>query len=581
MTDVCEPQELWSVPVLPLLLMLSLALAVGIGFYALVTLRDVLVREKGTELARAAARVADILDRILFERAGDVRVFASDLALRTGSDEQRRQRLEFYKDVYGYYVWIALMGPDGRLLASTAASGDAPRVPEDVSQEAWFQEIHRTPRVHVHEPDRPGPGTIPTIGFSAPIRADGDGFQGAVSTRVSLAALPTVLEREGQLASHEGEPFDWLLMDSRGAVLLEIGHARPQAAPLPPQTVPLGFTVAQSDHNRVGYTEEMHLRRQVPVITGYAKLRGYGGFTGFDWTVLVRMDRDHAYAPINRLVVTVGVVGLLGAAPLALIGVWSSWKTVLEERRLRAVQRELQQTVTELHRSNSDLQQFAYVASHDLQEPLRMVSSYTQLVAKRYRGKLGPEADEFIGYAVDGAARMQKLIQDLLAFSRIDSQSHLPAKIAMDEVVNLALENLRRSVEESGAVVMRRRLPSVKGDQRQLVQLVQNLLSNAIKFRSARPPEIDVSAEPMNGMWKFAVRDNGIGLDPQFGDRIFVMFQRLHTRAQYPGTGIGLAICKKIVERHGGRIWVESQPGQGATFFFTLPGVPGDGVPGH
>ena len=200
-----------------------------------------------------------------------------------------------------------------------------------------------------------------------------------------------------------------------------------------------------------------------------------------------------------------------------------------------------------------------------------MVASYTQLLAKRYKGKLDNDADEFIAFAVNGANRMQALIQDLLAFSRVDTQGQHFEATSVETLLGYALDNLKGGIEESGAVVTHDPLPTVMADERQLLHLLQNLLSNAIKFRGQDPPLVHISAERRDNQWQFSVRDNGIGIDPQYAERIFVIFQRLHTNAEYPGTGIGLSLCKKIVERHGGRIWMESQLGQGATFYFTLP----------
>jgi PAS domain S-box-containing protein len=229
------------------------------------------------------------------------------------------------------------------------------------------------------------------------------------------------------------------------------------------------------------------------------------------------------------------------------------------------------QAAAELARSNKELEQFGYVASHDLQEPLRMVTGFVTLLQQRYQGRLDANADEYIGFAVEGVTRMQALITDLLAYSRVGDKVKALAPADLGAALVRALANLKTSIEEVGAVIMGDELPTVSGNPGQLTQLFQNLIGNAIKFRGERKPEIHVGAERKDGEWLFAVRDNGIGLDMKHKDRIFQVFQRLHTREAYPGTGIGLAICKKIVERHGGRIWVESQPGQGSTFYFTMP----------
>jgi PAS domain S-box-containing protein len=229
--------------------------------------------------------------------------------------------------------------------------------------------------------------------------------------------------------------------------------------------------------------------------------------------------------------------------------------------------------VEELNRSNEELGQFAYIASHDLQEPLRMVASYTQLLARRYKGKLDSDADEFITFAVDGANRMQRLIQDLLAYSRVGTKGKELLETSSEDALERSLLNLRGAIADSGALVTHDPLPSVLADEMQLVQLFQNLVGNAIKYQKAGTPKVHISASKNGGTkWTFSVRDNGLGIDPQYFERIFVMFQRLHKREEFAGTGIGLAICKKIVERHGGTISVESQPGQGSNFLFALEG---------
>ncbi|GAC1618963.1 MAG: hypothetical protein NVS9B13_07550 [Candidatus Acidiferrum sp.] len=232
---------------------------------------------------------------------------------------------------------------------------------------------------------------------------------------------------------------------------------------------------------------------------------------------------------------------------------------------------ELTRRTKELSRSNEELEQFAYVASHDLQEPLRMVASYLQLLARRYQGKFDAEADEFIGFAVDGAKRMQTMIQDLLSYSRVTSKAHSLELTDVKAACDVALRDLEKAIGECNAEVSVESLPMVPADAIQLTQLFQNLIGNALKYRNKRKPEIRVAATQSGEQWIFSVKDNGIGIEPQYSERIFQMFQRLHTRREYSGTGIGLAICRKIVERHGGKIWVESEPGNGSTFLFTIP----------
>jgi signal transduction histidine kinase len=241
----------------------------------------------------------------------------------------------------------------------------------------------------------------------------------------------------------------------------------------------------------------------------------------------------------------------------------------IEERR--QAEAKLLLRSQELTRSNTELEQFAYVASHDLQEPLRMVASYVQLIEKRYQDKLDSDGREFIEFAVDGAKRMRVLIEDLLAYSRITTRAKPFQSTDFEEVLETVTDNLQMVIRESGAQITHSPLPTVSGDVTQLTQLFQNLLSNAIKFRRDTTPEVHIHAEPQEDCWLISVQDNGIGIETQHLDRIFLLFQRLHGRGAYPGTGLGLAICRKIVERHGGTIWVESETGSGSKFSFTIP----------
>lgn len=250
-------------------------------------------------------------------------------------------------------------------------------------------------------------------------------------------------------------------------------------------------------------------------------------------------------------------------------GIGGIWTDISERAKL----------IEDLRRSNAELEQFAYVASHDLQEPLRMVSSYMQLLESRYKDKLDEDAQEFIDFAVDGAGRMQRLIQDLLAFSRVGTHGKAPEAVQSADALEVALSNLATAIEENQAEVQAGELPAVMADFNQLVQVFQNLVGNAIKFRGDDPPQVRIDALRRGGQIQFSVADNGIGFNPKHAERIFVIFQRLNNRAAYGGTGIGLAICKKIIERLGGRIWVESKEGHGSTFYFTLPSAEPLGQP--
>jgi signal transduction histidine kinase len=288
----------------------------------------------------------------------------------------------------------------------------------------------------------------------------------------------------------------------------------------------------------------------IPIILGMVEL--YGQHT--DW---YPTRQGVAVFTILDVIVFVGVV----------------WWGVNSLHRMDTIRRkaenELKQTADKLARSNADLEQFAYVASHDLKEPLRAISGSVQILQQQYHDN--SDADEVIQHTVDGATRMQRLIDDLLTYSRLTTREAPLQPTDANVIFNEARTNLESAIRESKAQVTSDALPSVSGDQTQLLQVIQNLIANGIKYRSERTPKIHVSAEENDNEWVFSVRDNGIGIAPQYAQRIFRIFQRLHSRREYSGTGIGLAVCKKIIERHGGRIWVESEPEEGSTFFFTLP----------
>jgi signal transduction histidine kinase len=303
---------------------------------------------------------------------------------------------------------------------------------------------------------------------------------------------------------------------------------------------------------------------------------------GEDGTGELLRPSDGGHLPID-----LACAPIEGAAG-EVVGAVLTFRDVTERR---ANQRALEERARELARSNADLEQFAYVASHDLQEPLRAVVSYLQLLERRYGGKLDERAEKYIGYAVDGGRRMQTLITDLLTYSRVGRRDIAMEPVELDPLLDRVLAGLRLAIEESGAVVVREPLPTIVADASQMTQLFQNLIGNAIKFRAEAPPRIEITAtrqeaaetgqQPTGthqGAWLFAVRDNGIGIAPEYRERVFVLFQRLHGRDEYPGTGIGLAVCKRIVERRGGTLRVDDTPGGGSTFWFTIPD-PGDDTP--
>ncbi|MBD1838848.1 PAS domain S-box protein [Coleofasciculus sp. FACHB-501] len=318
----------------------------------------------------------------------------------------------------------------------------------------------------------------------------------------------------------------------------------------------------------VGYTREdlllgkVHWKKMTPVEYNYLDEKGIQELAATG--ICSPFEKEYIRKDGSRIPVLLGGAVLEGSQDKGVCFVID----ITERKRMEEA---LFKQAQELARSNAELEQFAYVASHDLQEPLRMVASYTQLLSRRYKGRLDEDADDFIDFAVDGANRMQRLIQDLLEYSRLGTRSREFEMVDCDRSFEEAIANLQIAIAENNATITRDPLPSVRGDATQIGQLLQNLIGNGIKFRKDAPPQVHVSAQTSENEWVFSVRDNGIGIAPAHQARIFVIFQRLHARETYPGNGIGLAICKKIVDRHGGRIWVDSEWGQGSVFYFTIP----------
>jgi signal transduction histidine kinase len=384
---------------------------------------------------------------------------------------------------------------------------------------------------------------------------------------VGSAPLGALLQRTAEvLVRHLGAAFArvWTLDESERVLELRASAGLYTHLDGPHARVPLGTHKI----GRIAEERAPHLTNEVqsaPWVDDpeWAKREGMVAFAGCPMIVEARL---------------VGVLALFARDELApevlhyLESVALAAAQCVERKRAQAM---LQERLDQLARSNEELERFAYVASHDLQEPLRMVVSYMQLLKERYHGQLDERADRYIDYAVDGGKRMQQLINDLLTYSRAGRGERPFEPVDCNRLADDVLRSLRVAIGEAGARVTRGELPTVLGDASQLGQLLQNLFGNAIKYRAPdREPAIALEAELVDDAWRFALRDNGIGIEPRFLERVFIIFQRLHRKEEYAGTGVGLAICRRVVERHGGRIWVESAPGRGSTFYFTLPTAP-------
>jgi signal transduction histidine kinase len=450
----------------------------------------------------------------------------------------------------------------------------------------------------------------PGMVISTPITDSGGRHVAVLAARLNLKDLSSIMEERSDLKTTE----DTYLVNSQNYFITEPRYGKEYALRKTVYTEGVQNAL-QGQHGTALYPDY----RGVPVIGSYQYLpeRNLG--------LITEIDQAEYLAPIKRLQKTTLGIGTL-IAVLSLLAGWISADALLRPllRLVAAVNKmgadnlvftetipgkheiaqlakaftemtarlretlvsrnelqkeievrkkaetELQNTLVQLSRSNKELEQFAYVASHDLQEPLRMVSSYVQLLAERYKDQLDERAQKFINYAVDGAVRMQVLIQDLLSFSRVSTRGLAFAQVDCNSLLVEALDNLQTSIRTTEAVITSDQLPVVFGDRIQILQVFQNLIGNSLKFCTNKPPEVHVGAELNADNWRFSVRDNGIGIDAKYADKIFVIFQRLHTREEYPGTGIGLALCKRIVERHGGDIWFESEVDKGTTFYFTL-----------
>ena len=500
----------------------------------------------------------------------------------------------------GEFLDLLVVDADGRVVAAT----DDRFLAADYADEGAY--LAGREELYVGAPQREGDNLIVHVAgpavtsmnrrFVVLARAD-------AAPLIQLVGDGSDLGRTGetQLVQHSETSVELLLPSRLGAVT---GDRRTS-------DVSNGNDIPLRDQIAAGKTGFLRARdrRGVRVLAVYEPI-GYR-----DWGMIAKIDSAEAEEPLWRLgrwtiipatiVLLLGVAGsyalarhftrpiqeLADTAATVASGDLDARATVRTHDELEALaqrfnemteklaeshatlEHQVEERTAELNRSNRELEQFAYVASHDLQEPLRAVAGYCQLLKRRYIEKLDGDAREFLEYAVDGAERMRALIDGLLDYSRVQTQGRPFADVDCESVLDWALRNLEASLVESGAQVTRSAMPVLFGDDGQLARLMQNLIGNAIKYRGEKPPEIRIEAQERDDEWVFSVADNGIGIDPKHFDRVFAIFQRLHTREEYPGTGIGLAICKRIVERHNGRMWVESEAGRGSVFFFTIPHV--------
>jgi signal transduction histidine kinase len=527
--------------------------------------------------------------------------------------EAFRDRMRFYEETYGYRV-IGEIFATNRFGANVAQSALTTDYRQD--DEPWWQAAMER-GYHVGDVTYDESAGIHSIEIAARVEDDQGGSLGVLKVVFNIEEVIDVV-RNAQNTDREFPSTMYSLVTREGRVIYTSA-----GDPVFSRRPDILAAADAAMHGKATMRKDTHGRQ---LLSAGARSHGHRDFTGLGWVLVLDRPTEEVRAPARQLR---NRLWIFGAATIVLAIVAGGAVAASISRRLRRLRRamevvasgdlthrlgtphrdeigelsrafdamtarlrettvsrdnladevserrraevRLQEALMELERSNSDLEQFAYVASHDLREPLRKVRGFTELLARRYRGRFDERADRQIGYVVDGAARMEQLIEDLLTYSRVGRAEIELAPADMAAVVRGTIEDLERPIAESGAVIEVGPMPTLRVNAEQIRLVFQNLLSNALKFRGEALPRVRVSAERRDGEWLFSVRDNGIGMKAAYFERIFQLFQRLHPRGEYPGTGIGLAVCKKIVERHGGRISVESEPDQGSCFYFTLP----------
>jgi signal transduction histidine kinase len=583
--------------------LLVLMPAAGLILFSNMVERRTAIRHAELDAMKTAQALTADHNRLITAAHDLLHTLAQLPAVRQGNAECNMLLTQLFR-IFDRYTEGTVATPDGTVVCASV-SWDGP---SNIANQPHFQRALRTRRFAIGDDLTTRFSWKPTLFVALPILdAESGVVQAVITTGLDLSwlntfvsghVLPigttvTLLDSQGIVLARSPDPVAWLgkLLPAgplRTAIMATQGPSTFEATGEDGMQRLYAFVPLGAQHNNGDVYLSVSIPRSVIVAMAERTFLQQLLMLGVTAVVALVIAWIAAGRLVHRPVQTlIHAVQQLGAGDLTmrsgppyppgdlgqLAYAFDNMATALARASDARQQAEvtLAQRAAELERSNTDLEQFAYVASHDLHEPLRKVASFTKLLAQQYQGRLDTQAEKYITYIVDGATRMQQMIQDLLTYSRTGRTEDTLEPVAIEAVLKEVLFTLAPAVQESKAEISYGPLPTVLAHPTQIRQLLQNLLGNALKFRGAQPLRVYVSAKPQDQGWVFAIQDNGIGLDLQYAERIFVLFQRLHGVGTYPGTGIGLALCKKIVERHGGRIWVESQPGHGATFFFSLP----------
>jgi signal transduction histidine kinase len=588
---------------LVLMSLLVLIPAAGLILFSNMVERRTAIRHAELDAMKIAQALAADHNRLVTAAHDLLCTLAQLPAVRQGNTECNMLLAQLFR-IFDRYTEVTVATPDGTVVCASI-SWDGP---PNIADQLHFQRALRARRFAIGEYLITRLSWKPTLFVALPVLdAESGVVQAVITTGLDLSwlntlvpgyVLPTgtmvtLLDSQGIVLAQSPDPVSWLskplpVEPLRTAIMAAQGPGTIEATGVDSMQHLYAFVPMGAQHNNGNVYLSISIPRSVIVAVAERTFLQQLLMLGVTAVVVLAIAWIATGRLVHRPVQTlIHAARQLGAGDLTmrsgppyppgelgqLAHAFDDMATAMAQASDARQQAEaaLAQRAAELERSNTDLEQFAYVASHDLHEPLRKVASFTKVLAQQYQGRLDTQAEKDITYIVDGATRMQQMIQDLLTYSRAGRTENTLEPLSMEAVLEETLATLAPAMQESGAEITHTALPTVLAHPTQMRQLFQNLLGNALKFRGDQPLRVHVAAAQREQNWVFAVQDNGIGLDRQYAERIFVLFQRLHGIGTYPGTGIGLALCKKIVERHGGRIWVESQPGHGATFFFTLP----------